>query len=125
MNYFELGPLFAVLLNLMTNQSYAQFTIACNTVESPILQKEPQCYRNANCSRYLTRIINISFFVPDFSDIYFFKIHARFFALAFALNKQNFAILNKISLKIFCCLYVQCLLKFLFVSSSYSINLTA
>ena len=39
MNYFELDPLFAVLLNLMTNQSYAQFTIACNTVESPILHK--------------------------------------------------------------------------------------
>ena len=30
--------MFAVLLNLMTNQSYAQVTIACNTVESPVLQ---------------------------------------------------------------------------------------
>ena len=35
MNYFELYPLFAVLLNLMTYRSYAQVTLACNT---PILQ---------------------------------------------------------------------------------------
>ena len=38
MNYFELDPLFVVLLNLMTNQSYAQVFIASTTVESPILQ---------------------------------------------------------------------------------------
>ena len=43
MNYSELKPLFAVLLNLMTNQSYAQVTIACKTVESPILQSPPKC----------------------------------------------------------------------------------
>ena len=36
MNYFELDHLFAVPLKLMTYQSYAQVTISCNTVESPM-----------------------------------------------------------------------------------------
>ena len=40
MNYFELYPLFALLPKLMTNQSYAQVTIACKTIESPILHLE-------------------------------------------------------------------------------------
>ena len=35
-NCFELYPLVAVLLNLKTDQSYAQLSIACNTLESPI-----------------------------------------------------------------------------------------
>ena len=35
---FKLKPLFVVLINLMTNQSNAQFTIGCITVESPNLQ---------------------------------------------------------------------------------------
>ena len=37
MSYFELNHSFAVLMNLMTNQSYAQVTIACIKVELPIL----------------------------------------------------------------------------------------
>ena len=44
MKYFELDPLFAVLLNLTTIQSYAQVTITCNTVESTILH----CLKTAN-----------------------------------------------------------------------------
>ena len=44
LNYFELDVLLAVLLNLMTNQLYAQVTIACNTVEPPI----PQNYAKTN-----------------------------------------------------------------------------
>ena len=40
LNYFELYPFFALLLNLMTNQSYAQVTIAYNTVDSSILQRQ-------------------------------------------------------------------------------------
>ena len=37
---FRTLPFLAPLLNLMTNQSYAQVTIACNTVESPVFTRK-------------------------------------------------------------------------------------
>ena len=46
--------MFTLLLNLMTNQSYAQVTIACNTVESPILQQK----QKINCQLTSVEIIN-------------------------------------------------------------------
>ena len=44
LNYFELYPLFAVLLNLMSIQSYAQVTITGNTVDSQILESSLLVY---------------------------------------------------------------------------------
>ena len=45
-NYFGRDFLFAVLLNLLTYKSYAQVTLAFNTVEIPILQACYIIFRN-------------------------------------------------------------------------------
>ena len=58
-NYFGLYTLFALLLNLMTNQFYAQVTIVCNTVESPILH---------NTLLYANKTVRIAGQSPECSD---------------------------------------------------------
>ena len=60
--------MFTLLLNLMTNQSYAQVTIECNTVESTILQQK----QKINCR--LTSVEIINFCIMESSSRFDFVI---------------------------------------------------